>query len=101
MLRFCIISDCDNAFPMRNESFDAFSAHNKSEVCECFYHLAGRYSVVYITEDFYDVIFDDCVKYNEETMPAVRTIPSLRGKDRGSVGMILNQIVKASRERVG
>ena len=94
MLRICIISDYDSLFTFKNLGADAFAVHNKREVCEFLHRmLSGRYNVIYLTDNFFDVIYNDSMKYNAELMPKVKPIPAVRENNIDKINDILNSII--------
>lgn len=77
MLKQCIIGSCDDTFRSVGGDFDFVEAESKNEVKERLRRMSSRdYSVIYITEDFFDVIYEDSTKYIEAMMPEVKSIAS-------------------------
>lgn len=75
MLKTCIIGSYENIRRASGADCDLVKAKSKSEVQERLRRMSSRnYSVIYITEDFFDVIYEDSTKYNEATMPKVESI---------------------------
>lgn len=75
MLKMCIIGSGKDLRKASGDEFDFVEAESKREVLERLRRMSScDYSVIYITEDFFDVIYEDSTKYDEGAMPKVRSI---------------------------
>lgn len=71
-----VIGGYDHVCGFMALGFETRSVDNKSQALEALERMAKECGVIFITEDYYEILRAECDKYNRALVPAVIPIPA-------------------------
>ena len=96
MHKIAIIGDKDSVLGFKAVGFDVFPIVELSEAVTQLHLLAKQnYAIIYIIQDYYRKMKTDIIKYENQNLPAIISIPGKSGSDGSGMLMIKNAVERA------
>ncbi|MFC4771804.1 V-type ATP synthase subunit F [Enterococcus hermanniensis] len=94
--RIGAIGDKDSVLPFKLFAFDLFTLKDKKLIRQKIEEMAQKeYGIIYITEEFAQLIPDTIKRYEEKMIPAIILIPNHQGTLGIGKSMIQKQVERA------
>lgn len=100
MYKIAVLGEKDSVIGFSALGLDTYSATSEQEAKEIFHKLTKNveeYAIIYVTENFYEILASDINKFKDNVTPAIILIPG----SSGSLGLGQSALNAAVERAIG